>query len=81
MDVAEEVSVLVYDVDMVVLTVIRQDVTLAVCGVNDSRGVEGGPVYLKRSLPATLTTTKALSKESTMLLICKFLFSLRDLML
>ena len=26
-------------------------------GENDSRGVEGGQVYLKRSLPAALTTT------------------------
>ena len=28
-------------------------------GRNDSRGVEGEPEYLKRSLPATLTTTTA----------------------
>ena len=32
MEEAEEVSVLVYDVDTVVITVRRQDVSLAVCG-------------------------------------------------
>ena len=74
--------VLVDDVDKVVVIVSCQDVGHTVCGdAINSWVVEGGPVYLKRSLPATLTTTTALSKESAMLLICKFLFSLRDLML
>ncbi|XP_078331262.1 uncharacterized protein LOC144625082 [Crassostrea virginica] len=45
-------------------------------GRNDSQGVEGEPVYLKRSLPAALTTTTARASRSDTQ-ISKFLFSLR----
>ena len=62
----------VYDVRTVV-----EDVRMLPCGANDSREVEDGLVYLKRSLPASLTTT-ATSKSATQ--ISKFLFSQRYLM-
>ena len=56
----EEVAILVYDVDTVVpiVTLPRLSVVMPT-GSNRSRVVEGGPVYLKRSLPAALTTTTA----------------------
>ncbi|XP_078331582.1 uncharacterized protein LOC144625248 isoform X2 [Crassostrea virginica] len=45
-------------------------------GRNDFWGVEEGPVYLKRSLPAALTTTTARARKSATQ-ISEFLFSLR----
>ena len=49
-------------------------------GRNDSREVEGEQVYLKRSLPAELSTTTARARMSATQ-ISKFLLSLRYLML
>ena len=47
-------------------------------GRNDFRGVEGRPVYLKRSLPVVLTSTTAQALQSPMQ-ISKFMFSLKYL--
>ena len=45
-------------------------------GRNDFRGVEGRPVYLKRSLPVVLTSTTAQALQLPMQ-ISKFMFSLK----